>query len=934
MWNRLFLTILLPVFAAAQTVTPVSNGRLVTALDANGQDIVKADEIKFGPGNDVTLGRSSNSTLTLTGNLTVTGSVDFPAGSVAWVDVNKVGSSLADLSTRSAADLTTGTLAVGRLPAFSGDATSSAGSSALTLSNTGVVAGTYRSVTVDAKGRVSSGTNPTTLSGYGITDAQPLDADLTAISALSTAAYGRGLLTLVDAQGLWNAVAGWRGLFPFEDPGSALGGLSQEFLIWSPQGGGVIDEEFAGWVDASTFRSRLGLTSAATGSALGLTSGTLPAARLPAFSGDATSLAGNSTLTLANTGVVGGTYRSVTVDAKGRVTAGTSPTTLSGYGITDAQPLDGNLTALASNVTTGLWTITAAGSAGQVRAITAGTGVTVTNGNGVSGNPTVAIGQSVATTSNVTFNAVGVATGVFTSNGSNGFTFDSTQSGWGQVTIGTPSGGNTLNADIGFGPGLSANRSYTFPDASGTIALAATTLAGYGITDAQPLDADLTAFAANATQGFWAYTGAGTGAARTITGPAAGITVTNGAGTAGNPTLALANDLAALEGLSINGVAVRTGTDTWTTRTLTGPAAGITVSNGDGVAGNPTLALANDLGGVEGLSTTGVAVRTASDTWTTRTITGTANQITVTNGDGVAGSPTISIPTNPTFPGNTTIGVNLAVNGSMDLPTDGSSIRFANTGTNGQIQTSGGAFTISNAAGPAGADVLFIRTANDRNVLIAPISGTTGSVKIGYTNASSSKDTGSLVVEGGIGAESNIWSGTSLNAGNSTGASVTIDGLNRTITTDAGSPIVLRRVGNYAGIELTDNAGSNYSRWASDATRRHIWASNGGGTTYSQINSAGDFQTNFGRVKKVNVVTGNTTLDATHHVVVCNSASAMTLTLPSASTNTGREYQIKNKNTGTVTVSGANIDGAASFTLPVQYQSIILISDGTEWGVY
>lgn len=39
-------------------------------------------------------------------------------------------------------------------------------------------------------------TPQTTLSGYGITDAQPLDSDLTAIAALSTASAGRSLLTL------------------------------------------------------------------------------------------------------------------------------------------------------------------------------------------------------------------------------------------------------------------------------------------------------------------------------------------------------------------------------------------------------------------------------------------------------------------------------------------------------------------------------------------------------------------------------------------------------------------------------------------------------------------------------------------------------------------------------------------------------------------
>ena len=83
-------------------------------------------------------------------------------------------------------------LATARTISATGDATwsisfdgSANATAALTLANSGVTAGTYKSVTVDAKGRVTAGTNPTTLSGYGITDAQPLDADLTAIAALS-----------------------------------------------------------------------------------------------------------------------------------------------------------------------------------------------------------------------------------------------------------------------------------------------------------------------------------------------------------------------------------------------------------------------------------------------------------------------------------------------------------------------------------------------------------------------------------------------------------------------------------------------------------------------------------------------------------------------------------------------------------------------------
>jgi len=52
---------------------------------------------------------------------------------------------------------------------------------------------------------------------------------------------------------------------------------------------------------------------------------------------DATLSKTGNTIGLASGVVTIGTYKSVTVDTYGRVTAGTNPTTLSGYGITDAQ---------------------------------------------------------------------------------------------------------------------------------------------------------------------------------------------------------------------------------------------------------------------------------------------------------------------------------------------------------------------------------------------------------------------------------------------------------------------------------------------------------------------------------------------------------------------------------------------------------------------
>ncbi|RMT99312.1 Tail fiber protein H, partial [Pseudomonas amygdali pv. sesami] len=48
----------------------------------------------------------------------------------------------------------------------------------------------------------------------------------------------------------------------------------------------------------------------------------------------------NITLTLADSGVAAGTYTKVAVNLKGLVTSGSNPTTLSGYGITDAYSKD------------------------------------------------------------------------------------------------------------------------------------------------------------------------------------------------------------------------------------------------------------------------------------------------------------------------------------------------------------------------------------------------------------------------------------------------------------------------------------------------------------------------------------------------------------------------------------------------------------------
>ena len=67
---------------------------------------------------------------------------------------------------------TTGNYVVGNTAGTGIVVTGTAGegwSPTIALSNVGT-AGTYRSVTTDAQGRITSGTNPTTVAGYGLTD--------------------------------------------------------------------------------------------------------------------------------------------------------------------------------------------------------------------------------------------------------------------------------------------------------------------------------------------------------------------------------------------------------------------------------------------------------------------------------------------------------------------------------------------------------------------------------------------------------------------------------------------------------------------------------------------------------------------------------------------------------------------------------------------
>ena len=100
-----------------------------------------------------------------------------------------------------------------------------------------------------------------------------------------------------------------------------------------------------------------------------------------------------------------GTYSQVTVDSRGRIVDATNPTTLSAYGIADAQPLDTDLTSLASMTSFGLLSRQSEGTIVS-RTITGGSQrIIVNNGSGQSSNPFIDLADTTVVVG--TYNPVG-----------------------------------------------------------------------------------------------------------------------------------------------------------------------------------------------------------------------------------------------------------------------------------------------------------------------------------------------------------------------------------------------------------------------------------------------------------------------------------------------------------------------------------------------
>lgn len=149
----------------------------------------------------------------------------------------------------------------------------------------------------------------------------------------------------------------------------------------------------------------------------------------------------------------------------------------------------------------------------------------------------------------------------------------------------------------------------------------------------QPLSPELTALdaAGAAANKLPYYTSATAAALADFT--AGGRALVNSAGTANTFPYFSASNTVTLASITAAGLAILDDADASAQRTTLGLAIGTNVQ-----AYDATLAA------LAAYNTNGILTQTAADTFTGRTLTGTSNQITVTNGNGVSGNPTFSLP--------------------------------------------------------------------------------------------------------------------------------------------------------------------------------------------------------------------------------------------------------------------------------------------------
>jgi len=127
------------------------------------------------------------------------------------------------------------------------------------------------------------------------------------------------------------------------------------------------------------------------------------------------------------------------------------------------------------------------------------------------------------------------------------------------------------------------------------------------------------------------------------------------------------------------GFQVKTSSTAITGRSIAVTGVGLAITNGTGISGDPTIALAGQVLNLANLSANGLMTISSGGAISAVTLLGTANQVTVANGNGVSGVPTISLADNPILGGTASLTLPIGATGSRPVAPVNGMIRYNST---------------------------------------------------------------------------------------------------------------------------------------------------------------------------------------------------------------------------------------------------------------
>ena len=119
------------------------------------------------------------------------------------------------------------------------------------------------------------------------------------------------------------------------------------------------------------------------------------------------------------------------------------------------------------------------------------------------------------------------------------------------------------------------------------------------------------------------------------------------------------------------GFIVKDSASTVASRTLTTSGPGLNIANADGTGANPVFSLTGAVASLAAFPSTGVLALRPGGTIASLSITGTANEIDVADGNGQFGDPVIGIADNPVLPGTGSVKVPVGNNAQQPVGSNG-----------------------------------------------------------------------------------------------------------------------------------------------------------------------------------------------------------------------------------------------------------------------